>query len=165
MENLTVKLSPELDPRNQRTQLSIRQIRSERRVWYGLGIGVLLGSVLGLGLWWWQRVAVTQTDLAHDSLPEFGAEAPLTSAPLKLEAAPAAPAQDTEETEEDVQEVRPEAVSAANPAANTGAKPRATPRPAGGRSATAKSKQATDAEKKENRVWIKPEPERKVWLK
>ncbi len=157
MENLTVKLSPELDPRNQRTQLSIRQIRSERGVWYGLGIGVLLGSVLGLGLWWWQRLAITQTDLAHDSLSEFGAEAPLTSAPLNLEPAPA------EAEEEDVQEVRPE--PAANPAANAGVKPRVTPRPGGVRPAAAKSKQAADAQNKKNRVWIKPEPERKVWLK
>ncbi len=51
MENATIKLSPELDPRMQMTVLAARFVKEDRGPWRGLLIGLAVGSLLGAIVW------------------------------------------------------------------------------------------------------------------
>lgn len=188
MENESIKLSPDLDPRNARTQLSMRAIRSERRVWGGLVAGVALGSVLGGALW-----------LVEDALvPRVGAPAPsatgatgsLESQYRSLAAEPAVTSvgrhepvveiidegsiDDSAEGSDEGVETWQQGASAGEPAGarqvverRSGGGTPAPRRPVKRAAPVAPSSTPPVAAEppSENEVWVKPRTERKVWLK
>ncbi len=158
MENATVKLSADLDPQNQRTQLSIRQIRSERRVWSGLAIGVGVGSVLGFGLWLWQFLTAPTLSSTDDLVPAFGEEAPLRPSPLRVD--------ETESNGPVVEEVATDLPVRIGGAQSTATKAPSRPaRQQPTQSTKQKSGESARDEPEQNKVWVKPKSERKVWLK
>jgi hypothetical protein len=51
MENATIKLSPDLDPRMQMTVLAARYVQEDHGPWRGLFVGLTIGSALGALVW------------------------------------------------------------------------------------------------------------------
>ena len=74
LDDARVRFAPEIDPRNQHTQLSIRVRKQRGRAWSGLAVGLLLGSLLGV--WFWGRqVLAPQASTARPAMRRASGEA------------------------------------------------------------------------------------------
>lgn len=190
MENESIRLSPELDPRNARTQLSMRAIRSERRVWAGLLAGVTLGSLLGGAMWLLEDgVQSRVTAPSHDETAVAGSSPTLYEPqvlPVQTAREPIVEVIDEGDVEDEVaderhlqapSEVRSDrAVVRAGRAADSppaaavkpkttavGARPSRVAEPAEPK--VAEPKVEASEPPQQNGVWVKSKSERKVWLK
>jgi hypothetical protein len=180
MENATVKLSPDLDPQNQLTQIAVWRVRSYRRVWLGLALGLLIGSAAGLAVWAWRTPPVPASDVAEAPLsgpivietidePEIevtdSADLPLMDEYAADGTANGAGQDNRARTRELAATVTgPKGFAPPSPSA--GAAAQRKPSLGAGRSgADAKRPKVAPAEPEpSNRVWIRSK-DRKVWLK